>query len=110
DEALGLAEPDGVAVADLDLFREALAEYPTDRKVDLAIALERAARAADPRVSGIESADYADSLAEAAVVTTTGIRTAARETGCYVTVSVLATEGDETQDGFWFSVGREPDA
>jgi PmbA protein len=108
DEALGLAEPDGVPVADLDLFSEALADYPTDRKVELAIALEKAAKAADPRVSGIESADYADSVAEAAVVTSTGIRTAAAETGCYVTASVLATQDDEVQNGFWFSVGREP--
>jgi PmbA protein len=110
DEDLGLAEPDGVAVADLDLFHDALANCPTDRKIDLAMALERAARAADPRISGVESADYADTIAEAAVVTTTGIRTAAAETGCYVTAAVLATEGDEVQDGFWFSVGREPDA
>ncbi|MGI8661594.1 MAG: TldD/PmbA family protein [Acidimicrobiales bacterium] len=108
DEALGLAEPDGVALAELELFSAALAEFPTDAKVELAVALERAARAADPRISGIESADYADSIAEAAVVTTTGIRTAASETGCYVTASVLATEGDEVQDGFWFSVGRDP--
>jgi PmbA protein len=108
DEALGLAEPDGVPVADLDLFRAALADFPTDRKVDLAIELEKAARAADPRISGVESADYADSIAEGAVVTTTGIRTAAAETGCYVTASVLASEGDEVQTGFWFAVGREP--
>jgi len=108
DEALGLAEPDGVAVPDLDLFREALAAVPTDRKVELAMALERAARAADPRITGIESADYADSMSEAAVVTSKGIRTASAETGCFVTASVLATEGDEVQDGFWFSVGRDP--
>ncbi|MEO7556721.1 MAG: DNA gyrase modulator, partial [Acidimicrobiales bacterium] len=108
DEALGLAEPDGVAVPDLDLFREALADVPTEQKVELAMALERAARAADPRITGIESADYADSMSEAAVVTSTGIRTASAETGCFVTASVLATEGDEVQDGFWFSVGRDP--
>ena len=37
-------------------------------------------RAADPRISGIESAEYVDVMAEGAVVTTTGIRTAGRET------------------------------
>src|SRR5581483_176415 len=45
----------------------------------------------------------------AAVVTTTGIRAAARETGAYVVESVLASDGDETQTGFGFSVGRHPD-
>jgi PmbA protein len=109
DEYVGLAEPDGVAIADLDLYRGALVDVPTDRKVELAIALERVARDADPRISGVESADYADSIASAAVVTTTGIRAAARETGAYVSASVMASEGDETQTGFGFSVGRHPD-
>src|SRR6185295_19992498 len=95
DEFVGLAEPDGVAVADLDVYREALATFPPERKVELAIALERAAKAADPRITGVESADYVDSTAEGAVVTSTGIRTAARETAAYVTASVLAADGDE---------------
>jgi PmbA protein len=42
------------------------------------------------------------------VVTSTGIRTAGRETAAYVVASVLASDGDETQTGFGFSVGREP--
>src|SRR5438270_8410252 len=47
DEFVGLAVPDGVPVADLDLFRASLADFPTDSKVEMAIALERAAKAAD---------------------------------------------------------------
>jgi PmbA protein len=108
DEFVGLAELDGVAVADLDLYRDALASFPPDRKVELAIALEKAAKAADPRITVVESADYVDTMAEGAVVTSTGIRTAARETAAYVTASVLAGDGDDTQTGFGFSVGREP--
>jgi PmbA protein len=106
DEFVGLAEPDGVALADLNLFDDELATFATDRKVELALALERAARAADPRISGVESADYVDSIAEGAVVTSTGIRAAARETAAYIMASVLATEGEETQTGFGFSIGR----
>jgi PmbA protein len=109
DEFVGLAVPDGVATVDLDLYRASLADVPTERKVELAIALERVARDADSRISGVESADYADSIASAAVVTTTGIRAAARETAAYVSASVMASEGDETQTGFGFSVGRHPD-
>ncbi|MEY2437665.1 MAG: PmbA protein [Acidimicrobiaceae bacterium] len=109
DEALGVAEPDGHPVPELDLFRAGLADVPTDRKVEMAIELERAVRAADKRISGIESCDYVDAMAESAVVTNTGIRTISRETACYVMAWVLAEEGDETQTGFGFSVGREPD-
>jgi PmbA protein len=108
DEALGLAEPDGVAVAELDLWRDALAAFPPEQKVALAVELERAVRAADPRISGIESAEYVDSVSESAIVTTTGIRSHSRDTGCYLSTYAMAADGDETQTGFGFSVGREP--
>jgi PmbA protein len=108
DEFLGLATPDGVAKADLDLWREELVEFPTDQKVALALELERAVRGADPRISGIESAEYVDSVSEAAIVTTAGIRAASRDTGCYVATYAMAQEEGETQTGFGFSVGRDP--
>lgn len=107
DEWAGLAEADGVAVADLHLYRNALADSSTDAKVALAVELERAVRAADQRISGIESAEYVDSLSEAAIATTTGIRSVGRETSCYVATYAMASEGSDTQTGFGFSVGRE---
>jgi PmbA protein len=108
DEYLGLAEPDGVAKADLDLWRDELVAFPADEKVSLALELERAVRGADPRISGIESAEYVDSISEAAIATTTGVRSASRDTGCYVATYAMAEENGETQTGFGFSVGREP--
>mgnify|MGYP001255354472 CR=1 FL=1 len=108
DEWLGLAEPDGVAVPALDLYRDDLAGVPTEAKIDLAIALEKATRSADSRISGVESADYADAVSEGAVVSTTGIRSADRATSCYVSTSCVASDADDTQTGFGFSVGRAP--
>ncbi len=107
DEWLGLADPDGVPVPELDLYREHAASVSTDAKVDLALALEKATRGADPRISGIESADFADGVSEGAVVTTTGIRAAGRESSCYVSTYCIAQDGDDIQTGFGFSVGRE---
>ncbi|MCU0310545.1 MAG: TldD/PmbA family protein [Acidimicrobiales bacterium] len=109
DDHAGLAEPDGVAPAELDLYRASLAERPTDDKVALAVELERAVRAADPRISGIESAEYVDSLSEAAIVTTTGLRSLSRDSSCYVATYAMASDGPDTQTGFGFSVGREID-
>jgi PmbA protein len=109
DEAAGLAEPDGVEPVALDLWRPGLADVPTADKVALAIELERAVVAADSRITGVESCDYADSRAEAAVATTTGIRRASRETGCELVAYSLAADGDETQTGFGFSLGRSFD-
>src|ERR671916_1241592 len=106
DEAAGLAHPDGVEPADLDLWRPGLADVPTADKVALAVELERAVLATDRRITGVESCDYADSLAEAAIATTTGIRRASRETGCELVAYSLAEDGDDTQTGFGFSLGR----
>lgn len=106
DEALGLAEPDGVPVPELDLYRESLADTPTEAKIDLARELEQAVRAADPRITNVESADYADGIGEGCVVTNTGVRTTSRETSAYVSASCVASEGDDTKTGFGFSVGR----
>jgi PmbA protein len=109
DEHLGLAEPDGITPADLDLYRPSLASFPTDRKIDMAIALEKAVREADSRITGVEAADYSDVLADAAVVSSTGIRAASRETACHLSTVVLASDGKDTKTGFGFSVGRDPD-
>jgi PmbA protein len=108
DDHVGLAEPDGVAVPDLDLFDPALAATPAHRKVELAGQLEQAVLGADPRIIGLESADYVDSMSESVVVSTTGVRSASRDGGCYVMAYALASDGDETQTGFGFSVGRDP--
>ena len=108
DEWAGLAAPDGVDVVPQELWNEALAAFPTDRKIDLTKELERITLGADPRVR-VDDANYADAFVETAVATTTGIRRSGRENGCYVSVSTLADDGDETQTGFGFSVGRSPE-
>ena len=107
DEWAGLAEPDGVEVIEQDLWSDALAEYSTDGKIALAKELERRTLAVDSRIR-VDDANYADVASESAVATTTGIRRTGRENGCYVVVSTLADDGDETQTGFGFSVGRSP--
>ena len=107
DEWAGLAEPDGVPMTEQSLWNDALAEFDTDSKIDLAKELEKLTTGVDPRVR-VDEANYADGAGEAAVATTTGIRQYGRENGCYVSVSTLADDGDETQTGFGFSVGREP--
>lgn len=108
DEWAGLAEPDGVDTTDQDLWNDALAEYATDRKIELAKELERLTVAADTRVR-IDESNYADAYGESAVASTTGIRRTGRENGCYVSVSTLADDDGETQTGFGFGVAREPD-
>lgn len=108
DECVGLAHPDGVEPAPMDLWRDELASYPADDKIARALELEAAVRAGDPRIRQVQSAGWGDSAVESAVVTSTGIAAASRRTTCYVAVFAAASEGDETQTGYGYSVGRSP--
>lgn len=108
DPYAGLALPDGVSAVTLDLFDSRLEVVGTDAKIALAVELEAAVRAADPRISGIESVDYSDQVAASAIASTAGIRTASAETACALSAYVLASDGDDTTTGFGFSVGRHP--
>ena len=108
DEWAGLAEPDGVAIVDQDLWNDVLMATPTERKIAMVKELERLTLATDGRIR-VDDANYSDGYGEAAVASTNGIRVSGRENGCYVSVSTLADDGDETQTGFGFSVGRTLD-
>jgi PmbA protein len=109
DEFLGLAAPDGVEAVDLELFRPELAAFPTDRKVEMALELERAVRAADPRIRGVESAEYGDSVSESAIASTEGVRVTSRRSGCSIFASAMAGDGAETMTGSGYSVARTPE-
>ncbi len=108
DEHVGLADPDGVEAADIDLWRDDLAGFPTADKVARALELERAVRSGDPRIRLVESAEWGDAAFESAVATSTGIRAQSRRTACYLSAYAVAGEGTETQTGGGYSVGRSP--
>ncbi|MCA1692492.1 MAG: TldD/PmbA family protein [Actinobacteria bacterium] len=108
DPYLGLPEPDGVRPVDLDLFHPELADFPAAAKVDLALELERATRAADSRIRGVESADYGDSIFQGAIASSTGVRASQQRTVCSLWSSALADDGTGTQTGSGYSVGRRP--
>jgi PmbA protein len=108
EEWVGLAEPDGFEPPAVDLWRDGLAGMPTDRKVELALELERAVRARDPRIVGVRVAQWGDGSGVGAVATSTGIAVAGRSTFCHLSVQALAEDGDEVTTGYGVSVGREP--
>ncbi|HNI33995.1 MAG TPA: DNA gyrase modulator, partial [Microthrixaceae bacterium] len=81
DEFNGIVELDGVAVADLDLYDEALAALGPEQKIELALELERLVCAGDHRILGVETAEYADNIGTTVVASTAGVRSVSRETG-----------------------------
>jgi PmbA protein len=108
DPDVVLAVPDGVEAVELDQWDNGVSNTPMEKKVALAIELERATRAADPRVRQVSSADYSDSRVEVALASTTGITSSRRRTSASLSVDAIVGEGAETQTGGGFSVGRGP--
>ena len=104
--------PDSNAIGSLDgLFVTAQASIGAERKVALALDVERVATSTDPRVRKVESAGYGDAVSRIAIASTAGIAAAYERTDCWCSVVTLAeTEGGgETQTGFSFRIGRSLD-
>lgn len=111
DEHHGLARPEDAALGaerpTLDLWRDALASYPAESKVAIALDLEKAVLSADPRIRGVRSSNFGDAMVEMAVANSLGVEASARRTVCSISVLTLAGEGTGTRTGYGYSVGRE---
>jgi PmbA protein len=105
DDHAGLAGPDGVAPAELDLWRDDVATTPTADKIALAAEVERRVLA-DPRIRGLRFSEYQDGRTEVAVATSTGIAASRRSTSAYLACFAMAGEGDGTTTGSGSSFGR----
>jgi PmbA protein len=108
DEALGVAEGWGGSAPEEvpGLVDEAQPSLAPDDKTAFAVELDRLTRAVDPRIRTVEEAVYADSDTEIAIATSTGIAGSYRRTDAWCYVFAIATEGDDTQVGFDFDLGR----
>ncbi len=102
----GPGDINGVAAVTLDLWRDELEKVPTDDKVAIALDLERATKAADPRIRNVESASYGDSLAEAAIANSLGLEAATRRTSCGASSVAIADDGTGAQTGYGYVAGR----
>jgi PmbA protein len=101
------ALPDAMAAEPIEaLFHADQAAMPTDRKVALALDLERRATSSDPRVRKVDAVKYGDAVSRVAIASTTGVSAAYERTDCWCFVDALAEQGEETQTGFSFRVGR----
>ncbi len=109
DEWVGLAEPDGVAAVPFDAFDPAVAALAPERKIDLALQLERMVRAGDARITGVRVASFSDSSSRFAVAGSTGVAGAGRGAWCSMGVLALSSAGDENYTGSGSTVGFRPD-
>jgi len=85
------------------------AETTPERKVALALDLEARTRAADPRVSQVESAGYGDAVGQVAIASSTGVLGSYAVTHAYCYSVALATEDGQSQVGYGVDAKRALD-
>jgi PmbA protein len=86
-----------------------LAQWTTERKIELAKGIEQAAREADDRVVGVETAVYADEEQRVAIASSTGLAGAFEATTAYAYLQAIAEAGGDKQTGLGFGMGRSPE-
>ena len=108
DEDAGL--PDETGSADVgDLRSSELVGWSTDRKVELALEVERSARA-HPGVSQVEQVVYADTDGEAALANSRGFAGSFASSAAWSYASAFAGEGEDLMTGLGLGIGRGPEA
>jgi PmbA protein len=116
-EMAAVADEDDFAAPPAPLEIEALpgldspsvAEWDAGRVAELALAVERTALAADPRVVGVETAVYADSTEQVAIASSTGIAASYEASNCFAYLQALAEGEGGRETGLGFGLARGPE-
>jgi PmbA protein len=93
---------------ELGIYDPEIEEVDSNKKVEMALELERLTLSSDPRISQVETAVYADTVAQVAVASSAGVSGSYASSDCYCYVFPIARDGDEYQTGFSFDLGVKP--
>ncbi len=108
DEFAAPPRPNGEAPDLEGLSDSSIDEWSTRRVAGLALAVERAALDADPRISGVEQAVYADSADRVAIVSSTGVAAEFESSSCFAYLQALAEGEGGRESGLGFGLARGP--
>ncbi|MFN8159510.1 MAG: TldD/PmbA family protein [Solirubrobacterales bacterium] len=108
DEFAAAPEPAGRPPEIAGLSDPSLTAWDAGRVAELALAVERAALAADGRIAGVEQAVYADSSERVAISSSTGIEGAYEATSCYAYLQAMAEGDGGRETGLGFGLARGP--
>lgn len=103
DEAAVLPAREELAkeIADLGLDDSAIAELPTERKIEMALAAEESARSFDPRITNSKGSACSTAIGKSILVTSAGFAGEYQGSTCSVMVAPIAKEGEQMQVAGW---------
>jgi PmbA protein len=116
-EAAAVADNDEFAVPPEPAAVEALAglsdpsvaAWSSAQAVELALAVERTALAADPRIAGVEQVVYADSSEQVAIASSAGVAGEYEASDCFAYLQALAESDGGRETGLGFGLARGPE-
>jgi PmbA protein len=108
DEYEGLPEDTGVTDVD-GLASQEFADWPTERVVELALAVDRAARAPEG-VTQVENSVYSDGRGAVALANSRGFAASYEATQAWAYSSAFAGEGADLMTGTGVGLARDPAA
>ena len=105
-----LAETDpAAAFPNLALYDPAIEEVPTDTKIEMAIACERAASEADARITNSEGAGFGSVAGETVLANSQGLLASYRSSSCSLYCQPLAEQDGKKQVDYDYAYVREWD-
>ncbi|HZO31466.1 MAG TPA: TldD/PmbA family protein [Chloroflexota bacterium] len=110
DPARVLPDPEPVPSDDLAIYDPSLSELSLDDVLDLLTRSERAAFATDPRIDAAHIERFGQAREQVVVVNSRGVSASTISTLCWLSLSVIAREGDDAQRGYASLVGHGPGA
>ena len=108
DDLAGIPEAPGAAEVG-PLASPEIEKWTMDRRVELALAVERAARERDALVTNVEDTVYADSTGRVALANSAGFAGAFEQSQCYTYAYAFAGEGEDRMTGMGVGVARGPE-
>ncbi len=108
DPYAGLPEPEelGSLPGDLQLFSDETAEFPTERRIEMAKRAEAAALAVDPRITNSEGASFDSSVSGRVFANSRGFLGSYRTSYCSVSAVPVATQNGSMERDYWYSTAR----
>ncbi len=93
-----------------NLFNPAIAALSIDEKMKNLYEIEAKLKAADPRVTEVESCDYSESESETTLVNSYGLKLTSKSNYFYYYASVVVKEGDDVKTGYKIFLSSDPKA
>jgi|AGTN01.2.fsa_nt_gi Predicted Zn-dependent proteases and their inactivated homologs len=110
DEFAGLPDAQFLAqlagIPDLDLCDDSLSKVTVEKKIELALAAERAARAFDKRITNTQRSGFSAGTVIHVYANSHGFVGSYQKASCHLYVSCIAEENGQMEGGHWGSPAR----